>query len=146
MAFTTAVGVGMKAAGDYNAGQAKGRLNDMNARIADEQAKSEMATGSYNADIVRRKGAKIMGQQVAAIGANNLQQTGTNATVVAETARTTETDALMTQNNSLRRAWGFQVQGASDRYQGQLDRSAGVMSGIGDIVGGVSSMYTAGMI
>lgn len=146
MAFTTAVGVGMKAYGDYSAGQARGNLADMNAKIASEQARSEMASGSYNANLVRQKGAKVMGQQVAAIGANNLQQTGTNATVVADTARATEMDALMTQNNALRRAWGFEVQGASDTYQGKLARAAGLMSGIGDIVSGGTSMYAAGMI
>lgn len=144
MAFTTmAVGAGIKAYGDYSAGQAKGKLNDLNARIADEQAKSEMASGSYNANLVRQKGAKVMGQQIASIGANNLQQTGTNLNVVADTARANEADALQVQNNALRRAWGFEVQGVSDRFQGGIARQQGILSGIGDVVGGASSIYGA---
>lgn len=144
MAFTTiAVGAGMKAYGDYSAGQAKGKLNDMNARIADEQAKSEMASGSYNANLVRQKGAKVQGQQVASIGANNLQQTGTNVNVVADTARANEADALQVQNNALRRAWGFEVQEESDLTQGDMARKQGVMSGIGDLISGGSSLAGA---
>jgi len=142
MGYTTmALGAGMKAGGDVKQGKTKSSLLDANAIIADEQAKSEVAAGSYNANLVRTRGQKIQGQQVAAIGANNLTQGGTNADVVAQSARQNEMDALQTTNNALRRAWGFQVQASSDRFQSSAVEKAGMMSGIGDLVSAGGQAY-----
>lgn len=142
MGFSTdAVGGGVKAASVYQAGKTKDALEQANASIADQQAKSEMASGSYNANLARLKGKAIQGQQVSAIGANNLQQGGTNATVVADTAGAQEGNALQIQQNALRRAWGFSVQGASDRFQGNLAEQGGILSGIGDLASTAGSLY-----
>jgi hypothetical protein len=130
------LGTGLKAGASIRSGNEKDKLEMANAGIADQQAKSELAAGGYNAGLVRRKGAQIQGQQIAAIGANNLTQGGTNANVVEDTAMKTEADALTTQNNAMRKAWGFQVQGASDRLQAGYAKSGGILSGIGDLAAG----------
>lgn len=118
----------------FEAGTTRSELLGMNAEIADMQARSEQQIGGQNAAAVRMKGQKVMGQQVAAIGANNLTQGGTNANVVAGTARANELDALTVQNNANRRAWGFEVQGQSDRYEAKISEEAGIMSGAGSIL------------
>lgn len=130
-----------KAGSQIASGNERDKLELANAGIADQQAKSEMAAGAYNTNNVRLKGKQIMGQQIAAIGANNLQQRGTPSQVVASSAQANERDALMTQNNALRRAWGFEVQGESDRIQGNLAQRGGMLSGIGSLIEGGGSMY-----
>ena len=126
----------------YEAGQTRARLLTANQGIAAAQAASEVATGNYNANAVLMRGAAMKGQQIATIGANGLQQGGTNATVVADTSRINELDALQTRNNALRRAWGFQVQGASDAFQAKEASTAGDLSGLGGILSGGGKAYT----
>ena len=142
MAFSTqAGGTAIKAYSQIKAGDTKASLDNANAAIADQQAKSEIEAGNINANLMRQKGAQVTGQQISAIGANNLTQGGTNAQVVAGTAGATELNVLNTQNNALRRAWGFQVQGASDRTQASLAAQGGMLSGIGSLASGGASLY-----
>lgn len=144
MGFNTELDMGggaLKAGSAFAAGNTKDALERANASIADQQAKSEMAAGAYNTNLARQKGAQIQGAQIASIGANNLQQGGTPATVVADTARAQEANALQIQNNALRRAWGFEVQGESDTIQGQLAKQGGILSGIGDITSTAGKLY-----
>jgi hypothetical protein len=144
MGATTAMdaaGGGIKAGAAFAAGSEKDALEKANAGIADQQAKSEMAAGGYNTDLARKKAAQIQGNQVSAIGANNLQQGGTNANVVADTAKAQEANALQIQNNALRRAWGFEVQGASDTLEGSLAKQGGILSGLGDLTSTAGKIY-----
>lgn len=136
MSSSSLIGTGglLEGVSAYETGKTRHELMGMNADIADAQARSEMEAGNANAATVRLKGEKIAGQQVSAIGANNLTQGGTNVDVVADTARANELDALTVQNNANRRAWGFQVQAQGDRYQGKLAEDAGLLSGAGDVV------------
>ena len=136
-----AAGTGIKAYSQIQAGNTKASLDTQNAAIADQQAKSEVNSGNVNANLMRQKGAQVTGQQISAIGANNLQQAGTPSQVVAGTAGATELNVLNTQNNALRRAWGFQVQGASDREQASLAKQGGMLSGIGSLASGGASLY-----
>lgn len=142
MGFTTdALGGTLKAGSSIASGNTKDALEKANAGIADQQAKSEMESGGYNANLSRQKAAQIQGNQVAAIGQNNLQQRGTPATVVADTARAQEANTLQIQNNALRRAWGFEVQGTSDTFQGNLAKQGGILSGIGDLASTGGKLY-----
>lgn len=126
----------MQGVASYEAGQTRSKLYQANAQIAGEQAQSEEEAGAQNEERVRMAGAATTGRQVAAIGANNLTQGGTNAQVVAGTAEVNEMDALTTRNNALRRAWGFRVQEASDTFQSDQAASASYMSGAGSILAG----------
>ena len=144
MGFNTEMdmaGGAIKAGSAIAAGNEKDALERANASIADQQAKSEMASGGYNTNLARQKAAQIQGTQIAAIGANNLQQSGTPSLVVADTAKAQEANALQIQNNALRRAWGFDVQGASDTLQGELAKQGGILSGIGDITSTAGKVY-----
>lgn len=126
----------------YESGQEKSSLYRANAGIALQQAQSEEAAGSFNESQVLRRGAAMTGQQVANIGANNLQQRGTPAQVVASTAEVNEMDALQTRNNALRRAWGFQVQAASDQKQEAFASTSADLNAAGSILGGGAKAYT----
>ncbi len=126
----------------FEAGQERGSLLGANRGIATAQAGSEIEAGNYNANNILLRGAALKGQQIANIGANNLQGGGTPAQVVASSAEINEADALQTRNNAMRRAWGFQVQGESDRVQEGFARSAGTENAIGSILGGGAKSYT----
>ena len=127
----------------FESGKTRSELLNTNAEIADAQARSEEQAGGYNANLVRLRGARQQGQQVASIGGNNLQQGGTNALVVAGAARMNELDALQTQNNALRRAWGFDVQATSDREQSGLAEEGGLLSGLGSLINAGGRYYAA---
>lgn len=138
--MTAASGL-MQGVGAYEAGQTRSQLFRANAQIAGEQAQSEAQAGAYNESAVRMRGAAMEGQQIAQIGANNLQQTGTPAQVVASARMVNEMDALQTRNNALRRAWGFQVQEASDNFQSKQAATAGDFSAAGSILTGGAKAY-----
>jgi hypothetical protein len=50
-------------------------------------------------------------------------------------------DALQTRNNALRKAWGFEVQGASDQFQSKQANTGGIISGVGSILSGGAKAY-----
>jgi hypothetical protein len=131
----------MQGVGQYEAGQTRSQLYRTNAAIAGQQAQSEAEAGSVNETAERMKGTALTGQQVAQIGGSNLQQGGTPAQVVAGTAMVSEMNALQTRNNALRKAWGFQVQQASDQFQSKEASKAGDFSGAGSILTGGAKAY-----
>lgn len=131
----------MGGVGSYEAGKTRSLLFRANADIAAQQSRSELEAGAYNEQSVRMRGAALQGQQVAQIGASNLQQAGTPSQVVASTAMVNEMDALQTRNNAMRKAWGFQVQQASDTFQSKQAGSAGVNEGFGSILSGGAKAY-----
>jgi hypothetical protein len=142
MGFSTeAAGQYIKGASSMAAGDTRANLENANAEIASQQAKSEVDAGGYNANLARERTAKTEGAQISAIGANNLQQGGTPSTVVSDTARAGEMNALQINNNALRRAWGFQVQGASDTFQAGLAQQGGILSGIGSDIAAGGDIY-----
>jgi hypothetical protein len=137
----TAAGGLYQGAAQYEAGQVKGSLYRANATIAGQQYQSEVQAGSENEERVLMKGQQQTGQQVAQIGASNLQQRGTPAQVVASSAAVNEMDALTTINNARRRAYGFQVQQSSDQQQSSMARSAGDFNAAGSILAGGAKGY-----
>lgn len=140
-AGVTAAGGLLQGVSQYEAGQTRSNLFKANAAIATAQGQSEAEAGATNANMIRMRGAALEGQQVANIGANNLTQGGTNAQVVASSAAINELDALNTKNNALRRAWGFEVQGASDAFQEKQASEAAPLNAAGSILAGGSKAY-----
>lgn len=138
LSFLAGLGEGVSA---YETGRTRSLLYRSNTAIATEQARSEEQAGAYNESMVRLRGAALQGQQVAQIGANNLQQAGTPAQVVASSAMVNEMDALQTRNNALRRAWGFEVQGVSDAFQSGQAARAGDFTAAGSILTGGAKAF-----
>lgn len=125
----------------YEAGEERSRLFGANQEVANRQAQSEQEAGAYNEQVVRMRGQALEGQQIASIGANNLQQGGTPAQVVAGSRMVNEMDALMTRNNALRRAWGFQVQGFSDALQSSFAQRSAESGAADSILSGGAKAY-----
>jgi hypothetical protein len=132
----------LRGVGEYEAGEQRSQLYSANAEIATRQVQSEAAAAAFNEEALRMKGAALTGQQVAQIGAGNLQQRGTPGQVVGSTAEVNEMNIMQTRNNALRRAWGFEVQGVSDRFQAQLAQRAGISNAVGSILGAGGKAWT----
>jgi hypothetical protein len=141
MGMTNDIGGGIKAASQFTAGRDRDYLEKANESIAQTQAKSEFSAAAYNTNIARMRARSIMGTQVANTGANNLQQGGTPSEVIASTAKTQEANALQIQNNAMRRAWGFEVEGSSDQYQGDQAERGGILSGLGTLASTAGGSY-----
>jgi len=137
----TAAGGLYQGVAQYEAGQERGSLYRANAGIAAQQFASEVKAGSENEERVLMKGEQQTGQQVAQIGASNLQQRGSPSQVVSSSAMINEMDALTTINNARRRAYGFQVQEVSDQRQASMARSAGDFNAAGSILAGGAKAY-----
>lgn len=137
-------GMGMNAYSQYAAGQMSQKLANANSKIAAQQADSEVKAGAYNENLSRQRTAAVEGQQVNDTGAENLTVSGSALRMIGDTARAGEKDALTIRNNALRRAWGFSVQGAGDRYSGQADAASGTLNAAGTLIGGAGRVYAMG--
>ena len=114
-------GQAAKQAGDYNAAIARN-----NQIIAERQAEDAVKRGDIAADEQRRKTARVLGAQKAAIGASGVAlDSGTPMDIFGDTAAFGELDALTIKSNAARDAYGYQVQGMNFEAEGAMARTRG---------------------
>lgn len=90
----------------------------VNAGLADRQATDALLRGSEAEQAVRRRGAKILGSQRAALAAGNVVSTsGTSLAVLEETQRGVDADAAAIRAGAGREAYGRKVGAAGYRAQ-----------------------------
>lgn len=110
-----------KAAGEYNY-----QVAQQNADIAAVQAQDAQNRGALEANEQRLRTRLAIGQQRAAMAANNVDlQTGTPLDVLGDTALFGAVDERRIRLNAAREAWGYNVQGMNALAGGQLDRYQG---------------------
>ena len=150
---------GVKAYGDYQAGQA-GYQSGMyqaavavnNAAIANQMADRETYAGEVSAGMESMRGGAKQGDEKAAMAANGVDVNSGSAVDVAVSQRMqSKYNADTTMNNALLKAYGYRVQAQSDIAQSQLDtmgannkRAAGRISAFGDLLSGASSFFGGG--
>ncbi len=111
------------------------KVNEENAKIAQENANVQRQQGIEEARLQRIKAASTIGSQKTAMAANGVDVTqGTAVDVIADTAAMGELDALQTQYNYEMKARGYEAQAGNFQNQANLD----VISG--------KNAYTAGKI
>ncbi len=111
------------------------KVNEENAKIAQENANVQRQQGIEEARLQRIKAASTIGSQKTAMAANGVDVTqGTAVDVIADTAAIGELDALQTQYNYEMKARGYEAQAGNFQNQANLD----VISG--------KNAYTAGKI
>lgn len=87
-----------------------------NAKVADNQARTELQIGNIEEDQQRRRVRQMLGAQRVALAANNVETTsGSALDLLSETAQFGEEDALTIRANAARRAWGYQVDAGNSR-------------------------------
>ena len=147
------LGAGTKAVGAYNASSAQRSSLNYQASVSQnnailDQDKSTIAENNGVIAVQNQglKTAQILGQQKANLGANGVVlNQGSAANLQASTVAMGERDANQLQLNSMREAWGYQVQGTeATANAGALKSMAGSVSPVN--AGMTSILGSAGQV
>ncbi len=107
---------GMRAQGDFQR-----RQSELNSRFAGMQAEDASKRGEKDAGDYMKKVKGMAGSQRAALAAQGIDVTqGSAADIQAETLELGARDAQTIRNNAFREAWGYRVQAAGVRAQGEM--------------------------
>lgn len=137
------------AAGAQSQGNYEGSLFDLNAGVADQQAADAIARGGEAVGRSQAATRQLTGSQRAAQAASGVDiGAGSPSDVIANDQTLGEFDAISIKQNAQREAWGYQVQAANDRAQGNLARMGGRNQAIslrnqsfGTLLNGAADMY-----
>lgn len=124
------------------------QVAENNAKVADIQVQLTNEAGQGEEQAKRLNTAALIGHSRAVAAASGTDpNTGSNVDIIESEAQTGEIDALQIRSNTARRAFGYQVQGMSDRAQSQLDmagagfaESQGQFAMFNSILSGASSL------
>lgn len=101
------------------------KVNENNAKIANENAVQERQSGLEEARQQRIKTLQAIGSQQVAMAGNGIDITsGTALDTIEDTAQYGELDALMTQYNAERTALNYEQQASNFNNQANLDKIA----------------------
>ena len=102
------------------------KVNEENAKIAQENANVQRQQGIEEARLQRIKAASTIGAQKTAMAANGVDITqGTAVDVISDTAAMGELDALQTQYNYEMKARSYEAQAGNFENQANLDVISG---------------------
>lgn len=130
-----------KAMGEYNA-----QLAENNSALARARADDANAMGAREMERAAWRARMRMGEQRAAIAANNLDPTmGTPADILGETALFGEIEQQDIRLNAARQAWGHQVDASNFTSEAGMSRWQGRTQSQMTILGSLSqsAMYGA---
>jgi len=136
----------------YSAKQQQSALNfqadmaDINARMAESGAQTELAKGQQQVAAITSKAGQVKGAQRAAMAANGIDLgEGNAAEVQTTTDLTKEVDMNTAAANAVRSAWGYRAQ--ESNYQAEAAMKRGTAGGISpwgsaatSLIGGASSV------
>lgn len=148
---TTLMAVATLATGAFTAytqnqqGKANQQIAENNATLARADADATNAAATREQEQQSWRTRAMIGQQRAAIAANNLDPTlGTPADILGETALLGEIDQQTIRMNAARQAWGYEQQAKQHQAQGKLDRWGGRMAATGTILGSLGQAANIG--
>ena len=106
-----AVQMGAGQLGQIKGAQNSAMSNDANAEIAGMKKEDALLRGGIAEDAQRAKTRLIQGDQIAGMGSTGaVVGVGSNASILDQTAKLGEMDAQTVRSNSLREAWGFEIE------------------------------------
>ncbi|OBU70459.1 hypothetical protein A9K58_00465 [Stenotrophomonas maltophilia] len=127
-------------------GEVNAQIAENNATLAQQEADASNAMATREMEQQAWRTRAVMGQQRAAIAANNVDPTlGTPADILGETALVGEIDQQTIRMNAARQAWGFNAQAQGFRTQAKLSRWSGNAQATGTILGSLASAASMGM-
>lgn len=141
-----AVGQVQQAQATAKANRYNAQVQNMNAKLADRQAKDAIERGQLEEQRKRQDVARIEGAQKASLAANGVDVTfGSPLDTLVDTAVAGELDALTIRTNSYREAYEHKVDAANKRAGAQLSMmsansasAGGYLGAAGTILGGTS--------
>lgn len=134
-----------QASANYNA-----KVMDMNAKIAERQARDAIERGQMEEQQQRMKTSQIIGQQRAAMAANGVDLGyGSPLDTLVDTATMGELDALTIRANTYREERDIRQQGLNSTAQASALRAGGAnaarggfMGAFGTVLGGGARAYS----
>lgn len=138
-------GKAANASAKYNA-----QVADMNAKIAERQARDAVQRGAMEEQQQRMKTSQIIGKQKAAMAANGVDLTfGSPLDTLVDTATMGELDALTIRSNAYREERDIRQQGLNSssqagllRAEGRSARTGGFMNAFGTVLGGGADAFS----
>ncbi len=142
----TAVGTGVSAYNQYQAGKAQQKLNNYNAALNDQAALDAQRDARIKANAQRAQGERIKSRQRALYAkAGVVGATGTPLLVQVAQAGELEMAALEQEQAGNSEAARLRSQAVLDRMSGKIARRAGNLGAAATILQGVSSASQIGL-
>lgn len=142
MSWVNVAITGARAFGQYQQGALASELAGAQADSYNYQAKVEHDNALQTAALIRRAGARQVGQANAAYAGAGVK-VGEGSALEAERYidQNTEHDAFQAILEGDRRGRGMQVKAASARAQGDMARTAGIVNAMGTVLQGGYKAY-----
>lgn len=100
-------------------------MYELNARFAEINAEDAIRRGDRAARDLKTQSRGLIGSQRVGFAAQGVSvDTGTAVAVQEDTDRLSTIDAMTIKNNAWREAWGYRVEAATGRAQGQMAQTA----------------------
>ena len=119
------------------------RMAELNAKMADSQARDALMQGQRAEQAVRMQGAQVKSAQRVAMGASGVDLSSeTSVALQTSTEFLSELDANTVKANALRAAWGHRMNAVN--YRGQAIMGRAQASAISPAMAAFSTMLTQG--
>lgn len=153
------VGAYYQAAGEKTALKLRARMNEVNARIAEGQARDVLLRGERQQQSAMMGAAQLKSRQRAAIAASGLELGSESAIALQSTTDyLSEMDVNQIKANALREAWGYRMEGTSLRGAAAVERATArgispagaafstLLTSAGQVAGSYATFKAAGML
>lgn len=146
---TQAAGVGMSTVGAFYSAKAEksalrsqARMLEINAKIADENARGEVEKGNFNQSQIKLAGSQMKSAQIARLAASGIDIAGSPSAqaALASTDLITEVDSNRARANAVRSAWGQRIE-AGNMRRGATSANASASS-ISPAMAGFSTLLS----
>jgi hypothetical protein len=114
---------------------------ERSAQYAQEQAREKLEEGEQESDLRKRAGAKLLGENMAAMAANGIDVTSPSALdVLDDTKESVNQDAFRIRTNSWRQSKAISQQAANYRAEAQTARSQAMFQPLATILSTAASV------
>lgn len=151
-----AAGAGMASVGSYYAAKGQqyslklqAKLDEINAKMVDGQARDSLARGERAEQARRLETGKLKSSQKVALAANGIDATSDTAQdILVTTDVMGEVDANTIKSNAMREAWGYRTEASNLRSGAAMSRATakGIspgMAAVGSLLTSASSIGTS---
>ena len=153
------VGAYYQAQGEKTALKLRARMNEINASIAEGQARDVLLRGERAQQGVMMGAAQLKSRQRAAIAASGLELGSESAIALQSTTDyLSEMDVNTIKANALREAWGYRMEGTNLRGAAAVERATArgispagaafstLLTSAGQVAGSYATFKAAGML
>lgn len=129
-------GTALGAIGTIQQGRAQQEASNYNALVSRENAISAQQNATLNEAAFRRQSARLVGSQIANVGASNIAMTGSVLDVLEETIAIQEVDALNIRRQGQLQARSLEQQARLDIAQGRAAQASSMFGAAGQLLSG----------